>query len=319
MKLPKKCRILPAQVPFHVPGFSRLRKDDDFTQAPDRTDCREWYDRFELRVLEAVESRKFLPVCRFSDGEYKLMFGDVTPLALSEPVAYLRHLIKKIPRFRSDAATVSCSTAMPGGTLLYSSGTYSGGEVAAARACYRKVLPLLAGRGVLAFHLSYGTKRFQERFFPALGAWLESAEVRLTLENHVPFYFVYGILRGLTRERLFKGRRVLVLHSAEGEARRRIEEGLFREGVAAVEWCAISRERSLFDKIDVTPFAGRVDFCVFGAGIGKPNIIAQLEPLSCPCIDAGYVFEVWKNDDMKWHRAFMVNDQDYDESKIRFR
>lgn len=44
--------------------------------------------------------------------------------------------------------------------------------------------------------------------------------------------------------------------------------------------------------------------------MGKANILCQLEPLQVPCIDAGFVFEVWANDKNKFLRPFMVTDKD---------
>ena len=48
-----------------------------------------------------------------------------------------------------------------------------------------------------------------------------------------------------------------------------------------------------------------------GAGIGKSNILVQMESLNVPCIDAGFVFEVWANPENKWNRAVCACDEDY--------
>jgi len=88
--------------------------------------------------------------------------------------------------------------------------------------------------------------------------------------------------------------------------------------VAEVHWCSISSSRSLFDRIDISGYIGRVDIAVVGAGVGKPNILVQLEPLQVPCIDAGFVFEVWANPENKWKRAWCVPDEKFDVNKVKF-
>ena len=84
-------------------------------------------------------------------------------------------------------------------------------------------------------------------------------------------------------------------------------------------WLSISPDRSLFDTIDIDAYVGNVDLAFIGAGVGKANIMVQLAKLKVPCIDAGYVFEVWADEDKKWLRPFMVPDNEWDERKIKFR
>ena len=38
-----------------------------------------------------------------------------------------------------------------------------------------------------------------------------------------------------------------------------------------------------------------------------------MEPLSVPCIDAGFIFEVWADPSSKWERDFCAPDEDYTE------
>jgi len=142
--------------------------------------------------------------------------------------------------------------------------------------------------------------------------------VNLSMQNYAPFYFVYALLRGPWKARVFHGRRVLAVHGATGEKRTRILAGLEREGVSEVHWLAISAERSLFDQIDCLPWRGRIDLCVVGAGIGKPNILLQLRELQVPCIDAGYVFEVWANPVTALSRAYMTPDADPASARLDF-
>jgi hypothetical protein len=72
-----------------------------------------------------------------------------------------------------------------------------------------------------------------------------------------------------------------------------------------------TRERSLFDHLELGPYLGKVDIALLGAGVGKPNILVQLKPLKVPCIDAGYLFMVWENHENKWKRAFCATDDEW--------
>ena len=140
----------------------------------------------------------------------------------------------------------------------------------------------------------------------------------MTYENYTPFYFVYALLTGPKRHPLFQGRRVLLVNGADREKQKRIEHSLFREGVSSVDWCPISRDRSFYDQIDTMPWQNKVDLVLVGAGVGKPNILLQLQSLGVPVIDAGFVFEVWADPDMRWHRPVCVPDDEYDPTLVKF-
>ena len=71
----------------------------------------------------------------------------------------------------------------------------------------------------------------------------------------------------------------------------------------------------MFDIINVQPYVGKVDLAFVGAGIAKPHILLQMRDLNVPCIDAGFVFEVWANPENKWKRPFCANDMDYEKAR----
>jgi hypothetical protein len=297
MNLPAAYRILPAEVPLRIPGFGRWCPPGARTLAPSKRPSEEWYAEFVDRLITA-KGRRYLPVCRLSDGEFLFAVGPQPPdLRLS--------------RFRrlTQAACESIRAATRGGRFaagmhgFYNSGDYSSEEWTAGRTTFASGLRYLAERGVLALHLTFGTAPFQERYFPAVGRWLAANNIVLSASNYVPFYFVYGALTGQRRSELLSGR-ILVVNGARGEKAGQITAGLRREGATEIHWCPISDRRSLFDSIDVKPFVGKVDLAVVGAGIGKANILRQLEPLGVPCVDAGFVFEVWREPSLAKLRPF---------------
>lgn len=305
--LPASYRIQPFSIEFHVPGFQLEYRPGIMTFAPEPVRCEAWFQAFGDRVVAAL-GKRFLPVCRISDGEFKFLLG---PQALGA-------LWPWSVRVKSAVRTVFERIGLHGGfeaggsahgRPLYSSGRYTRSEWQRAREKYGNLLRPIAHDGILAIHLTHGQPRpFQEHYFPAFGRWLKREDLSLTLDNYVPFYFVYALLRGPRKHELLQNRRVIVVHGAKGEKREQILTGLHREGVAQVKWIEISSDRSLLDRIDCSSFAGSADLCLVGAGIGKPNILTQLKPLGIPCLDAGYAFEVWADARTACERPFMNAD-----------
>jgi hypothetical protein len=311
--LPGEYQLLPNSVDFKIPGFHEHYREGDQVLAPGKLACAEWYGDFVTRLSNAA-GREFLPVCRMSDGEFRFLFGDQPP-DVRLPLWWrltlrMQQLVGRFVRERGFAAATA-----PG----VSSGKFTSTEWKAARVRYDDMLRFIAERGVLAIHLSYHPRTyFQERYFPALSAWLSDQQIILHERNYVPFYFVYAAFIGPRRSELLQGKRLLLVHGAQGSKRARIIEHLRREGAAEIMWCEISAERSFYDRLDIKDFVGSVDLVLIGAGIGKPNILAQLAPLDVPAVDAGFLFEVWADTDKKWDRPFCVSDEDWDDARVRF-
>jgi hypothetical protein len=310
--LPPEYKILPASIDFIIPGFQKLFTPGDKTLSLSERDCGQWFHEFVDRLVAAC-GREYLPVCRMSDGEFRFILGDQPP---DVRLAYWQRakiqVKQKLSSFRHRGSFIAATARS------VSSGYYSAKEWHKTQPRYTQLIRQIAQRGIMALHLSYGGVLFQERYFPALEYWLRENQILLTEKNYAPFYFIYAALTGSRRSELLRGRRVLVINGAKAVKRQQIEIGLQREGVAEIHWHPISSERSLYDLLDITPYVRKVDLSLVGAGIGKPNILVQLEPLQVPCIDAGYVFEVWANPENKWWRPFCVPDEEFDLNKIRW-
>lgn len=307
--LPKRYQLMKYALDLRIPGFSAEELYHMRTFAPANIDTTDWFYDFTNKVVDAL-GKRHLPICRIADGEYLFMLGFQPPTRRSGwrfPWQWMRWRIASLrPRLQLRA----------GGTHkrhpLYSSARYTLVESNAVRNAYARSLRRVANVGFIAADLSFCSVPFQEHFFPALRAWLLAERVSLTMQNYVPFYFVYALLTGSERGRILSGRRILVIHSATGGKREAIRRSLLGEGAAEVVWHGISADRSLYDVIDVERYVGRVDLCLFGAGIGKPAIVSQLEPLEVPCIDAGYVMEVWADPSVACSRIFTRPDDTAD-------
>jgi len=294
-------QVLPYAIDLRVPGFAAMDRYNLRTYAPQRIDSAVWFSKVVDRVESAI-GRNYLPIIRLADGEFLFLLGFQPPtprVGLTYPVHWMRWWLAKLKPRRQLRAGGSYRNR-----ALYASAKYTTEELDGIRETYRRVLGQIAGKGVIAADLSFCAIPFQDHFFPAFRAWLDSNAIHLTLANYAPFYFIYALLAGPERHRLLFGRRVLVIHSAGGSKQDAIKNSLIREGAKEVLWHTISADRSLYDLVPVDRFIGAVDLCVFGAGIGKPAILAQLEPLCVPCIDAGYVMEVWADPSVAQSRIF---------------
>ena len=311
--LPVPYRILPYSIPFDVPGFHMQARPTDRVLAPTNCVCDDWFHSFTDNVAEAV-GRRFLPVCRMSDGEFFFLFGHQSPSLQLTPLPRLvRGIRQTLGRMRLMFSGFQASTA-PG----VSSGTFTAREWHAYRPMLADDCSTLLRKGTLGIHLSYGKTPFQEAYFPALAAWLREGGHRLSLKNYVPFYFVYALVRGPAMRKLIADRRVLVVHCAIGPKREAITRSLLAIGAQSVKWLAISPSRSFADRLDLTSLAEAPEVCLVGAGIGKLRILVQLEPLQVPCIDAGYAFEVWADPERQWDRPYMTPDETFDAGRVRW-
>jgi hypothetical protein len=311
--LPLPYRILPHSIPLQVPGFRMQARPTDRVLAPEACDSESWFNAFADRVAAAV-GRRFLPVCRMSDGEFFFLFGRQPPsLRLPPALRFRRRIRQTLGSLRGAMRGFHASTASN-----VSSGDFSSAEWRRHRPLLAKDYLSILASGVLGIHLSYGETPFQEQYFPAIARWLVQAGRKLTLDNYVPFYFVYALLRGPRIRAMVDSRRLLVVHSAAGAKRDAITQSLTTLGAQSVSWLTISPTRSFADTLDLASVTNAPDICFVGAGIGKASILRQLEPLGVPCIDAGYVFEVWANADRQWDRPYMTPDEEFDADRVRF-
>ena len=311
--LPPSYRILPASVPFRVPGFEGQSRATDFVLAPEEIDCRVWFTRFVDRVSRAVGTA-WLPVCRMSDGEFNLLFGHQPPSLRYPPARRMRMRVRQavgIVRRRLTGLRAHTAKGVSSGAMSYA-------EIRGLAPVMAREYAAVARAGILGLHLSYGKTPFQEQYFPAIARWLAEQSVSLTPDNYVPFYFVYALVRGPAFAELVSGRRVLVVHSADGGKRDAIAAAIRAAGAREVEWLPISAMRAFAERLDLSRLAGRPDLCLLGAGIGKARLFSQLEPLGVPCIDAGFSFEAWADPEQQWDRPYMTPDSGLDVSRIRF-
>ncbi len=305
--LPDAYRILPVSVPFVVSSHRRQYAPSARMLVPQHVDSEEWYQSLIDRLVGAI-GKQYLPLCRMGDGEFMFCVGHQPPdLRLPWLTRMKARLRLRYDRWRLGGNFMAHT---PG---HYHSGEYTPDEQNGVLKQYGMQIKMISDKGILAPLLTYHPHPpyFQEQYFPAMGRWFKENDIELTLENMTAFYYIYALFTGPRRHELIRDRRVLVVNGADEVKRQAIIQGLKREGAREVHWCSISLKRSLFDKIDVTPWIGEVDIAFVGAGIGKSNILLQMEPLGVPCVDVGYIFEVWASPQAALKRAMCISDEDW--------
>jgi hypothetical protein len=314
-KINPKSIILPELIALNIPGFYYHSQPVtpnvlSFT----KINSEDWFLEF-VQLIESKLGKEYFPVMRMSDGEYTFLLGQQFPYKQGH--TFLQYVIKVLIVLRNKIFKKNNFQAatLPG----VSSGNYNITEINKQKEKIIEQIKFIAQYGVLALHLTFPLKPFQEHFHYPLKKWLDKNNINLNRNNYYPFYFVYALLRGEHKSKILKNKTILIFHSANGAKRNQIIASLKKEGVKKIIWHEISASRSMFDSITLKPEYFQADLVLVGAGVGKFNILAQLTPLNIPCIDAGFVFEVWANDENKWKRPFMVPDWDWDEEKIKFR
>ncbi|HYH81746.1 MAG TPA: hypothetical protein VEX86_18210 [Longimicrobium sp.] len=315
---PLRARLQP-RIRLHFPGFDVHRAITDalrqrvLAYAFREEDGRDWYQRFADDVVAAADERRFLPVYRMSDGEFAFAVGRLgNILPLHRLTA--RQLARRAQRWVTGRLHEHRSTST--GTPGYGAEAYSGAERIALLRPYAADVAEIARRGYLA--LSLDESPLFADYVPYILDWYDQNGIHLHEGNYQHMYAVYALMHGPDRDRLLRGRTVLVVNHA-GEARQAaIAAGLARAGAAATRFIHISRDKALHERIDPSPHVGRVDVALVGAGVGSSNILLQLEPLGVPALDVGWTLDVLAKPEMGWERPFCIPDSLMDLDRIRF-
>lgn len=273
-----------------------------FLLSPAERDVPSWYREFEQSVFDALEQKKFYPIMRVSDGEYRFLLGAQPPSRRENSIRriqlYARYWRSRI-LLRNSGFT---GQTAPGVSV----GNYSSDELARGREIFAQGLRHVLEHGLLAAHLQFAPKPFQECYHPAFKAFLDSNNMALHAKNYVPFYFVYLFLSRVATAGLLKGRRVLFVNGASEAKRIAINQRFAVYGVLKTRWIVLSKDRSLFDQISLSDADRACDICILGGGVGKFNLIQQLSGFPGPVIDAGYYFEAWADPSLAPKRPLCI-------------
>jgi len=306
--------IFPYDIDFVIPGFKKSYPKGMFKCLSFRDQSSEkWFISFINEVENSI-GKKFLPIYRMSDGEFQFCVGYRYPYrAVDEPVWL--YILRTLRRLVRELFFKPMMKEYRAGGKNYISGNYMYRELKLLRACYKEQLIKISQKGYLALHFTNRIKSrkkrvFQQQYISPIIHWFNECGIELHEENYCPFYFVYVMLTGPSRHRIYRNRRVLVVTSYNNDKRDAITKGLEREGVADIQFLPLSKGRSMYDTIDLSAVKRPVDLVLIGGGIGASNILCQLEPLNTVAIDAGYVIECLADYERKKQRTFCWPDEE---------
>src|SRR2546423_859555 len=184
---------------------------------------------------------RHLPVYRIGDGEFRFMVGPPTD---------------RRPWWRWSPGMLAVRTneifqgarhAHRSGDRLYGYEFYTAAERQQLQSQYVAQLHRIADEGILAVVLH--ETDIVRAYAPEILDWFDANDVRLDSANYHHMYSVYVLFHGPDRERLLRGRRILVVTSLTPAKRASIERGLLDAGVASIQFLGISPDKALLDRL----------------------------------------------------------------------
>ena len=312
---PLRTRLSPRILPVY-PGFGRHREISDLlgnrlrVHAFEAVDCPTWYRRFTDDVFRALDERRFFPVYRMADGEFSFALGsheEFLPLRKAGPRLALKRAWKWVTGRHGQHMSGS-----PG----YGWEVYTPAERRTLMDRYGADLAFVAQHGYLA--LALDESPFFAHYLPYILDWFDRHGVYLHAGNYTHMYSVYVLLNGPDRERLLRGRSVLVVNAMDDARSAAIDAVLRRAGAARTQFIPISREKAMLERLDLRAVEGRVDLALVGAGVGAANVLRQLQPLDAVSLDAGFALDIMADPSYRWRRPFCVPDAEFDLERAGF-
>jgi len=298
-------------IDFVIPGFEKSYPKGVF-RCPsflvDRS-SEEWFLLFVDEVENAI-GKKFFPIYRMGDGEFQLCVGYHYPYR-ADGEALLLYVVRTLRSALGHFRRRLFRKHFVPGVGNYIGGDYTQQEIKDLCGRYFKQLQNIGEHGYLALKFSYRRDViFTQQYIEPMIDWLRKSDINLNDKNYIPVYFVYAMLTGPFRHRIYKECRVLVITSYDDAKREAITRGLERERVADVQFLPLSQGRSMYDIVDLSTVKRPIDLVLVGGGIGASNILCQLESVNTVAIDAGYIIECLSNPGRKKLRSFCWPDEE---------
>lgn len=294
-------RIFDYPQPLTLPGFLKQETfvDKHIVYPPENIPVHEWYADFKERFFDALDNGKKFPVFRSSHGEIGFVTGK-----MGAPKGGFR---TKLRFFVSRVYRIFYFQS-----LFYSSGvpghgyeTYKQWTLPRLRKKFAVQMKWIAENGMLCMYFADRgayTLSHQKAYLK----WLNQKGIYLNKHNYGHFYFVYALLNGLDRDKIFSAKKILVVSSDQPARTKPLIDNLLKMGAISVNFMAISPGNSMEDIIQLSHTD--YDLCIVGAGVGAANVIYQLRELNCPVIDAGFFIDQIAYPDKVKPRIYTVND-----------
>ena len=303
-------KILPYQIDIFLPEFKNTcHKNSLIALTNEKISSEDWFNVFKNRVLESINKKKFLPVCKFCDGELIFMNNGL------EKIDYRFKLKTKIKILINNILIrLNLIKFKPFTVNAYTSGQYTYNEILSLNVKYKKGMKIVLENGILANStvVSKNTP-FTERFFKLYTDFMTDNKIEINSLNHVPYLFVYALFSGKSKLEIFDSKNVLIINSFNSDQKKIITNKLKSFGAKEIFYSNISSDRSAFDKLDIKNDQN-FDLILIGAGVGKLLHFEYLSRFKVPCIDIGYIFQTWLEPNSSSQRAFCSSDDNYNET-----
>lgn len=251
-------------------------------------DGKSWFSEFREAALLAV-GRKFLPIYRMADGEYRFLMG--------------RRFNASRPRLREIAAIVAERLLVKNPNKWKTS--WGEGYPAQDRRSLRNKLiediRYLSHCGYLACYINdNGLNAFTE-YNVVIERFFESRGIPFGVGTYVPFHFAPSLLIAPGWQDFISGRCILVVTGIYPEKEILIRSTLKKMGAREVLFIPISSSSSMTDVVNLSVLPGQIDICLVAAGIGSARILRQLEPLQTLAIDVGGLMNCFVDPKVRQH------------------
>ncbi|WP_256011180.1 hypothetical protein [Desertivirga xinjiangensis] len=283
-----------------LPGFQKQETyvDKMYVYPPGNLTVDEWYVDFRTRFFDALENGKKFPVFRSSHGEFLFVLGKMeAPQGFKRKCRFFLSRVYRTLMFQS----VFYSSGVPG----HGYETYKQWRLPALRKNFAKYLKWIGDNGILCMYFS-DRDAYPISYQKSYLAWLNKNGIYLTQENYGHIYFIYALLNGPDRKKIFSNRKLLVISSDQPARTKSLIDNLSKLNTKTVDFISISPGKSMEDKITLN--RTDYDLCIIGGGVGAANIINQLQVLNCPVLDAGFIIDFLAYPDKVSPRIYSVND-----------
>lgn len=285
------------QSKFSLKDYANYDEENRMVYLYEKKDCDYLLNEFYKKVVESIDNKVYLPIIRIADGEFQFLLGKDEFNLRKPKLILLKNLLGELYRkiFKINFEAKS---------RTYTSGVYESTDFINAKIKYAQCLNHISTHGILAIYTIIKPNFYTEHYLPKLWNFFESNNININVNNYVPFYFVYIILTNKKYADIYYGKKLHLITSFNDDRKKKIEETLYSLGVQSVSWTKISRDKSLYDSINIDEISHEIDIVFVGAGVGKVNIFNQLKSLSTLVIDAGYIFETWENKSLEHERDY---------------
>lgn len=300
--------ILPFQSDVFLSDFKDTSLKTSLTAlSAEKITTEYWFNIFKNQILKSINEKKFLPVCKFCDGEFIFMNNG------QDKIDYRFKLKDKIKIFiRNILIRLNLIKFNPFTANAYSSGQYSYNEIKTLNSKYKKGMKFIFENGIFAGTAMTAKAPFTERFYKLFVDFIINNKIKITTLNYVPYIFVYALFSGKSKFEIFNKRKVLIINSFTIEKKKIITNKLKSFGAEEIFYSNISSDRSAFDTLDIKHNAN-IDLILIGAGVGKILHFEYLSKFKVPCIDIGYIFQTWLDPSSSSKRVFCSPDDIYNE------